>query len=84
MPKTWIKADGTVRYLPEPYEVLDRPLWYHTQGLSQTATGYGSKLTSSRCVKLPNGQIRRIYISCYSNIGTAWIVLNGELHVVRD
>lgn len=70
--------------LDEPYEVIDRPLWFHLQGLQQTATGYGRKLTSSRCVTLPDGRVRRIYITIYSNAGTAWIVLDGKRRIIRD
>ncbi len=73
----------TINYLDDPYELVERPLWWHKQGLSQTATGYGSKLTSSRCVKLPNGKTRRIYITCYSNAGSAWITLNGKKLFLR-
>ena len=72
-----------LEYLSEPYEVLDRPLWWHKQGLSQTASGYGRKLTSSRCVRLPDGRVRRIYVTCFSNCGTAWITLNGRMVIVR-
>ena len=73
----------TLEYLAEPYEFIDRPLWFHRAGLSQTATGYGSKLTSARCVKLPDGRIRRVYITQWSNSGTAWINLDGKRLIVR-
>lgn len=73
-----------MNYLPEPYEFIDRPLWYHTQGLLQTASGYGAKLRSSRCVQLPDGRTRRVYVTCYSNAGTAWIVLDGKQYIVRE
>jgi hypothetical protein len=68
-----------IKYLEiEIAEVLDRPLWWHLQGLQQTASGYGSKLTSSRCVRLADGRVRRVYITCWSNSGSAWILLDGE------
>lgn len=68
----------TTIYLDRPYEVIDRPLWWHKQGRQQTKSGYGAKLTSSRCVQLPDGRVRRIYVTCYSNAGSAWIMLDGE------
>lgn len=68
----------SIEYLEEPYELVERPLWWHKQGLTQTASGYGKKLTSSRCVKLPDGRERRVYITCYSNAGSAWIILGGK------
>ena len=49
----------TVEYLDEPYEVIKRPFPWHLQGLQQTASGYGKKLTSDRCVKLLGGQVLR-------------------------
>lgn len=67
-----------MEYLEEPYEIVERPLAWQRAGLQQTASGYGSKLTSSRCVVLPDGRVRRIYVTCWSNAGTAWIVLDGK------
>lgn len=72
-----------IEYLKEPYEIIEKPLWFHKLGLSQTASGYGSKLTSSRCVKLSNGKLRRIYITCYSNNGSAWITINKSRLYLR-
>lgn len=72
-----------IKYLEGPYELVDRPLWWHLKGLSQTRSGYGSKITSSRCVKLPDGRQRRIYVTIWSNAGTAWIILNNEKLIVR-
>lgn len=33
-----------MEYLTEPYDIIDRPLWWHKQGLTQTASGYWRKL----------------------------------------
>lgn len=75
-------AEWTV--LERPYEIIDRPLWFHMAGLSQTASGYGKKLTSARVVRLPDGRERRVYVTIYSNSGTAWIVLDGARRIIRD
>jgi hypothetical protein len=72
-----------MRYLEGEYTFLDRPLPWQIAGLQQTASGYGSKLTSSRVVKLADGRERRVYITQYSNAGTAWIVLDGERVYLR-
>ncbi len=64
------------------YEVFDKPLKWQGLGLQQTASGYGKALTSSRMVRLPNGREYRIYITCYSNAGTAWIKMKGEQYIV--
>lgn len=73
----------TIEYLDEPYTIEERPLWWHKQGLTQTASGYGSKLTSSRVVRLESGAVRRIYITCYSNVGSAWIMHHGRRLYLR-
>lgn len=67
-----------------PYTIVDRPLWWHVQGLQQTASGYGSKLTTRYCLQLPNGKIYRIYCTCYSNIGTCWIRFGGQTYTIPD
>jgi hypothetical protein len=64
----------TVEYLAEPYEVIDKPLEWQKLGLQQTASGYGRKLTSRRCIRLSNGRTYRIYITQISNAGSAWII----------
>jgi hypothetical protein len=55
----------------EPADLVERPLWHHKRGLSQTASGYGAKLASSRMIHFA-GKLRRIYVTIYSNAGTAW------------
>jgi hypothetical protein len=72
-----------MEYLEGEYEIFDKPLWWHEKGLQQTASGCGKKLTSSKCIRLPDGRVRRVYVTIYSNIGTAWITLDGEQVVVR-
>jgi hypothetical protein len=77
-------GDNGLSYLERPYEVIDRPLAWQSAGLQQTASGYGRKLTSARIVRLPDGRERRIYVTIFSNIGTAWITLDGKRVIVRD
>jgi hypothetical protein len=67
-----------IEYLEQPYEVIEKPLPWQRQGLQETASGYGAKLTSSRMIRLPDGRTRRIYITRYGNIGSLWITLNGK------
>lgn len=69
--------------LDVPYTVEDRPLWWHILGLQQTASGYGRALTSSRVIRLTNGQTRRIYVSQFGNAGTAWVNYGGTIRLVR-
>jgi hypothetical protein len=72
----------TVKYLEQSYSLEERPLWWHERGLLQTASGYGKKLTSARVARLSDGRVRRVYVTQYSNAGTAWIILDGERHIV--
>lgn len=66
-----------VKYLQEPYEIFDRILPWQAAGLTWTATGYGKKIPSHRCVKF-NGRVYRVYITQISNAGSAWIMVKGE------
>jgi hypothetical protein len=68
--------------LPEPYTAELRPLWYHRRGLSQTVSGYGKALTSPHVIRLADGRTRRVYVTIYSNIGTAWVILDGVARLV--
>lgn len=73
-----------VEYLPEGSEVFDNPLWWHKEGLTQTASGYGGKLVSRRCVRLPDGKVRRVYVTQWANAGSAWITDKGRKLFLRD
>ena len=66
------------------YQVVDKPLPWQEQGLQQTASGYGAKLTSRRCVKLPGeNRLHRVYITRFGNAGSAWITYKGrKLHLM--
>jgi hypothetical protein len=68
----------TVKYLEGDYQLIDKPLGFHLLGLQETASGYGAKLTSRRVVRLADGSERRVYVTQYSNAGSAWITLKGE------
>ncbi len=70
--------------LDEPYTFEYRPLAWQAAGLQQTASGYGKRLTSADVVRLPDGRTRRVYNTCYSNNGTAWINLDGQIRTLRD
>lgn len=73
-----------IEYLNEPYEIIEKPLAWQLLGLQQTSSGYGLKLTSSRCVKFINGSIRRIYITQISNVGSAWIMLKNKKLFLKE
>lgn len=50
----------------------DAPLWWHTKGLSYTASGYGKRIPTRRMIKL-DGRWRRVYCCIYSNSGTCYV-----------
>lgn len=58
-------------------ELIDSPLWWHKRGLSQTASGYGSKLTTSRKIHFC-GKIYRLYASCFGNAASVWFKVKGK------
>lgn len=60
-------------------DLVSAPLWWQEKGLSQTASGYGRRLTTSRKIswlspgaKTP--RLRRIYCTCFSNVGSCWFM----------
>ena len=96
----WARSEGLISLLPMPgvglpgaravivvrlheCEVKDAPLWWHLAGLSQTASGYGRKLVSRRKVYY-RGRWRRVYITQWSNAGSAWVVVDGARVPVED
>jgi len=73
----------TVKYLRDVCQITatkrtDAPRNY-------SRTGYGSKLPTSRMIQC-DGHTRwyRVYVMCYSNCGTAYIIKNREKLVVSD
>jgi len=49
---------------------------------NQTASGYGTKIPTSRMIKVED-RWRRIYCTIYSNAGSCWITVNGEKLFIR-
>lgn len=58
-------------------ELIHAPLPWQVLGLSQTASGYGAKLTTQNKVRY-NGRDRRIYATIYGNNGSTWIQVKGQ------
>ena len=57
-------------------EFIDAPMWYHTRGLMQTATGYGRKLNTGKKALVGN-KTYRIYATCSSNVASLYIIIKG-------
>lgn len=60
--------------------VYDPPDWMR-RGLQETASGYGRRLNSGLKISF-NGRLYRIYITIFSNNGTAWFKTKGEEIIV--
>ena len=58
------------------------PLWFHTAGRQQTASGYGSRLVTPYMVQW-NGRKRRVFCMCWSNSGTLYVMCKGERWIIR-
>jgi hypothetical protein len=67
--------DTTTIYTEEK-DYIDAPLCWHLEGLRQTASGYGYKLTT-RKKYMYKGRAYRVYVSQFSNAGTAYILVRG-------
>ena len=79
---TALEGNG-LEYLIYPAYLHTMPLPHHTEGLSFTATGYGSRIPTDKCIYL-RGRRYRIYCRIFSNIGTCFINFEGRPVVVRD
>ena len=59
---------------------------WQKQGLQETATGYGGKLTTRYVITDPvDKKTRRVYAICYSNCASHYIIKGGErlfLHTI--
>lgn len=41
-----------------------------------TASGYGSRLPTAYRIKLSDNRWRRVYVMCYGNAGTPYVIVN--------
>lgn len=75
---------NTVTYLEDDYVVWENPLRHHVLGLTYTATGYGAKLPTRYMLTLNGGCLRRIYATCFSNVASYWVLIDGHKFFLRD
>ena len=76
---------NTVTYQNAPYTVTIKQLWWQKQGLMQTATGYGRKLTTDYMLTLPDApRPYRVYAICFSNCASFYILRKGERLFLRE
>jgi hypothetical protein len=58
-------------------DLVYAPLDWQKQGLQQTASGYGRKLTNPYKINF-EGKEYRLYTTCYSNAGSTWFRVRGR------
>lgn len=75
------ETENGLRYLTYPVTPVYDPLPWQRMGLQYTATGYGAKIPTSDCVYL-RGRKYRVYVTQYSNAGTAWITFDGKRTII--
>jgi hypothetical protein len=74
----------SVNYLNPPYKLITQMLSWQKQGLQQTASGYGRKLTTPYMLETPDGRKRRVYAVCFSNSASHYVLIKGERVFLRD
>lgn len=62
---------------PSPMAESERPLDWQRRGLQYTATGYGTKIPTTKVVKWSDGKVRRVYCDIYSNAGSCYCLIHG-------
>lgn len=61
----------------EERELVYRPTSWQREGLQETASGYGRRLNSGYMIQYA-GKLRRVYITCYSNASSLFVLVAGE------
>lgn len=64
-------------------DLIERPLWWHLEGLSFTASGYGGKIPTSYMLR-HSGRLKRVYVMIWSNSGTEYILDHGCRLILRE
>ena len=57
--------------------------WWQEQGLSYTASGYGSKIPTDRMVRI-FGRWHRVYCSIFSNSGVCYVIVQGRVVYMEE
>lgn len=67
---------GTPMLTTRVLDVVIHELPHHKQGLTYTATGYGSKIPTIYKLFF-GGRWRRVYAVCYSNASSYYVLIDG-------
>ncbi len=73
-----VLKDGTYpRIYADRRELIHAPTKWQKMGLQETRTGYGRRLNSGLKIEYC-GKLYRIYITIFSNNGSAWFTVKGK------
>lgn len=64
-------------YADPAADLVHDPLPWQAAGLSETASGYGARLTSQYKIHF-NGRFHRLRVTQYANAGSTWFVTHGR------
>ena len=67
--------DGVI--WPSPLVMSERMLEWQRRGVQYTATGYGTKIPTSKVIRWSDGKVRRVYCDIYSNVGSCYCRIHG-------
>ena len=67
--------DGVI--WPSPLAMSERMLEWQRRGVQYTATGYGTKIPTTKVIKWSDGKVRRVYCDIYSNVGSCYCMIHG-------
>lgn len=74
-----------MEYLESTFKLKVKQLQWQKRGLQQTATGYGSRLTTEYMILPDGGKIwLRVYACCYSNAASFYILPKRSTVWIRD
>ena len=62
---------------PSPLAMSERILEWQRLGLQYTATGYGTKIPTSKVIAWSDSKVRRVYCDIYSNAGSCYCMIHG-------
>ena len=62
---------------PSPLAMSERLLEWQRRGLQYTATGYGTKIPTSKVIRWSDRVVRRVYCDIYSNAGSCYCMIYG-------
>lgn len=62
---------------PLPLSEAEKMLEWQRLVLQYTATGYGTKIPTSKVIKWSDGKVRRVYCDIYSNAGSCYCMIHG-------